>query len=120
VIPTTQNHDGTTADIHDDGDLVRRSVTIRAPIEDVRHAWEIAGIPGDPRFDEAPGELGTELRVTASKDQQSAMKEILGSWTSDDPGDSLSTRLRQLKAKLETGEVATTIGQPSGREAAHT
>lgn len=119
MIPTSQNRDGTSANIHDDGDLVRRSVTIRRPIDDVRRAWEAAGIPGDAYFSEAPGALGTELRVTAPKDEQSALKEILGAWTSDDPGTSLSTKLRELKATLETGEVATTIGQPSGREAAH-
>jgi hypothetical protein len=109
--------EGRTADVHNDGDTVRRSVTIRRPQPEVRRAWESAGIPGDAQFDAAPGDLGTELRVIAPRDQQSALKEIIGSWTSDDPGESLSTRLRQFKAQLETGEVATTHGQPSGREA---
>ena len=117
MIPTQANRDGTTADILDDGDMVRRSVTIRRPLADVRSAWQTAGIGGEPRFSEAPGDMGTELRVTAPRDQQSALKEIIGAWTSDDPGDSLSTKLRELKARLETNEVATTKGQPSGREA---
>ena len=108
---------GRPADIHDDGDTVRRSVTIRKPLAAVRKAWDGALIPGEARFDEAPGDLGTEVRVTAPKDQQSALKEIIGAWTSDGPGESLSTRLRQFKAELETGEVATTHGQPSGLEA---
>lgn len=116
MIQTKQNVDGTTANIHDDGDVVRRSVTIRQPIDEVRRAWTAASIPGDAQFDVAPGELGTEVRVTAPREQQSALKEIIGAWTSDDPGESLSTRLWQFKAQLETGEVATTIGQPSGRE----
>ena len=107
----------TSADILDDGDLVRRGVTIRKPINEVRRAWESAGIAGTVDFKMAPGTLGTEVRVTAPRDQQSALKEIVGAWTSDDPGESLSTKLRQFKAQLETGEVATTIGQPSGREA---
>lgn len=106
----------TSADILDDGDLVRRGVTIRKPINEVRRAWESAGIAGTVDFKMAPGTLGTEVRVTAPREQQSALKEIVGAWTSDDPGESLSTKLRQFKAQLETGEVATTIGQPSGRD----
>jgi uncharacterized membrane protein len=108
---------GRPADIHDDGDTVRRSVTVRRPLDEVRRAWSAAGIPGEPQFATAPGKLGTEVRVTAPKDHQSALKEIIGAWTSDDPGESLSTRLRQFKAQVETGEIATTHGQPSGREA---
>jgi uncharacterized membrane protein len=108
---------GTVADILDDGDRVRRGVTIRRSIDDVRRAWSSADIDGDATFSEAPGDLGTEVRVTAASDRQSAFKEIVGAWKSDDPGDSLSTQLRQFKALLETGEVATTKGQPSGREA---
>jgi hypothetical protein len=107
----------TSADIHDDGGTVRRGVTIRRPLAEVRSAWASAGISGDVEFKAAPGELGTEVRVTAPRDQQNALKEIIGAWTSDDPGESLSTKLREFKAQLETGEVATTIGQPSGREA---
>ncbi|HEY4305414.1 MAG TPA: hypothetical protein VGM82_13140 [Gemmatimonadaceae bacterium] len=117
MIPTKEVADGTIADIHNDGDVVRRSVTVRAPMEKVRSAWQAAGISGDVQFSAAPGELGTEVRVTAPRDEQSALKEIIGAWTSDDPGTSLSTKLRQFKAQIETGEVATTIGQPSGREA---
>jgi uncharacterized membrane protein len=108
---------GTIANVLDDGELVRRGVTIRRPLEDVRRAWSSADIEGDVEFREAPGDLGTEVRVTARGDRQSALKEVIGAWKSDDPGDSLSTQLRQFKGLLETGEVATTIGQPSGREA---
>lgn len=108
---------GKPANIHDDGDTVRRSVTIRRPIADVRREWSAEGIAGDVSFVAAPGDLGTEVRVTAPAASQSALKEILNAWKSDDPGESLSTQLRKFKARLETGEVATTHGQPSGREA---
>jgi uncharacterized membrane protein len=108
---------GQPADIHDDGDTVRRSVTIRRPIDEVKREWAAEGVAGDATFTAAPGNLGTELRVTAPASQQGAIKEILNAWKSDDPGESLSTKLRQFKARLETGEVATTQGQPSGREA---
>jgi hypothetical protein len=107
----------TSANIHEDGKTIRRGVTIRRPLDDVRRAWAAAGIVGDATFKTAPGELGTEVRVIAPRDQQNALKEIVGAWTSDDPGDSLSTKLRQFKAELEAGEAPTTIGQPSGREA---
>jgi hypothetical protein len=108
---------GRPADIHDDGDTVRRSVTIRQPLEVVRRSWPSAGIGGEATFEPAPGNLGTEVHVTSGKEHQNALKEIIGAWRSDDPGESLSTRLREFKAQLETGEVATTHGQPSGREA---
>ena len=110
-------HHGRPADIHDDGDTVRRSVTIRRPRTEVERAWRDAGIAGDAQFSDAPGDLGTELRVTAPREAQNALAEIIGAWKSDDPGESLSTQLRKFKGQLETGEVATTLGQPSGREA---
>src|ERR1700761_9626534 len=98
---------GAPADFHDDGDTVRRSVTIRRPMDEVKTAWKTAGLEREAQFAVAPGELGTEVRVTAPADQQSALKEIIGAWKSDDPGESLSTKLRQFKARVETGEVAT-------------
>jgi hypothetical protein len=115
--PSLDLVDRGTADFHDDGDTVRRSVTIRRPMDEVRQAFESAGIRGDVTFASAPGDRGIEVRVTAPRDAQSTFKEIIGAYKSDEPGGSLSTALRQLKAKLETGEIATTHGQPSGREA---
>ena len=91
------------ADVHNDGDTVRRGVTIRRPLSEVRAKWAKAGISGEVEFREAPGELGTEVRVIAPKAQQSALKEIIGSWTSDDPGESLSTQLRKFKAIARNG-----------------
>jgi hypothetical protein len=112
-----EQHVGAVADVLDDGKLIRRGVTIRRSVDEVRAAWNAAGIQGDAVFAEAPGDLGTEVRVTAPGDRQNALKEIVNAWKSDDPGESLSTQLRKFKAQLETGEVATVIGQPSGREA---
>jgi len=108
---------GAPAAIHDDGAMVRRSVTIRRPLEIVQREWSAANISGEVSFLPAPGSLGTEVRVTAPRQEQSALRELINAWKSDDPGESLSTRLREFKALLETGEVATTQGQPSGREA---
>jgi hypothetical protein len=113
---STPERVGEIANVLDDESLVRRGVTVRRSVDEVRQAWSSAGIDGNVEFRKAPGELGTEVRVTAPHDRQNALKEIVGSWKSDDPGESLSTQLRQFKAMLETGEVATTKGQPSGRE----
>jgi uncharacterized membrane protein len=113
----TTDRKGGPADFHEDGATVRRSVTIRRPLSEVKKAWRSAGISGEAEFSPAPGELGTEVWVVAPREQQSALKEIVGAYRDDDPGESLSTKLRQFRARLETGEIATTHGQPSGREA---
>jgi uncharacterized membrane protein len=106
-----------TADVYQDGDTVRRSVTIRRPQNEVKQAWNSAGITGTVSFATAPGDRGTEVWVIASRDSQNALHELIGAYKSDDPGASLHQALRDFKARLETGEVATTHGQPSGREA---
>jgi hypothetical protein len=106
-----------TADVHRDDSTVRRSVTIRRPLGEIQKVWKSAAIPGIATFSEAPGDRGTEVRVEAPREAQSAMHEIIGALKNDDPGESLSTALRQFKARLETGEVPTIKGQPSGREA---
>jgi hypothetical protein len=106
-----------TADVHRDDKTVRRSVTIRRPLVEIEKVWKAAAIPGIATFSEAPGDRGTEVRVEAPREAQSAIREIIGVLKNDDPGESLSTALRQFKARLETGEVPTTKGQPSGREA---
>jgi hypothetical protein len=100
----------------DDDTTVRRSVTVRRPLADVKHLWD-ASIEGIPTFKEAPGGRGTEIHVEAPKKTQSALREIVGAYMSDDSGDSLNASLRAFKARLETGEVPTVKGQPSGREA---
>lgn len=108
-----------TAQFHEDGDTVRRSVTIRRPLVEVEQQWSVSGIPGKATFAQAAGDRGVELRVEASADEQKSAKELFGSYASDNPGESLSAALRQLKSRLETGEAPTTLGQPSGRESAN-
>jgi uncharacterized membrane protein len=105
-----------TANVYEDGESVRRSVTIRRPQAAVEQAWKSAGIAGAVSFTLAPGDRGTEVRVIAARESQNALHEIIGTYKSDDPGSSLHQSLRDFKARLETGEVATTHGQPSGRE----
>ncbi|MEO5817915.1 MAG: hypothetical protein ABIT20_21780 [Gemmatimonadaceae bacterium] len=102
-----------TADFHEDGEMVRRSVTIRRPLADVQREWD-GSIEGVASFKEAPGDRGTEVRVLAPKESRSTLKELVGSFTGDSPGDSLTARLRAFKSRLETGEVATVHGGKDG------
>ena len=99
----------------DDGATIRRGITVRAPIAEVKRLWKQRAFPGKAEFNEAPGDRGTELRVTATAKQQRSFKEVATAYQGNVAHDQLSTVLREIKAKLETGEVPTTLGQPSGR-----
>lgn len=59
-------------------------------------------------FKKAPGERGTILSAFALFDKFS--------WKDNSPSDLMNIFLKRLKALAETGEIATTKGQPSGRE----
>jgi hypothetical protein len=84
-------------------------------MSEVKRLWKQKDFPGKPEFTEAPGDRGTELRVTATAKQQRAIKELVTAFQSGVAHDQLSTALREFKAKVETGEVPTIEGQPSGR-----
>jgi uncharacterized membrane protein len=72
---------------------------------------------GSVWFIKAPGDLGTIVRlsmnytVPGGKLVEAATK-LLG----EDPDTLIIVNLRRLKAFLETGEIPTTEGQPSGRD----
>lgn len=89
--------------------------------EDVRLGWRT--LPDSPvhhegivTFEAAPGGRGAIARVEllywppAGKVGAQFMR-LLG----EDPGKQINDDLRRLKQLIETGEVATTLGQPSGR-----
>src|SRR4051812_12410784 len=99
-----------------DGATVRRGITIKAPPSEVKRLWKQKDFPGKAEFTDAPGDRGTELRVSATAKQQRAIKELVAAFQGDVAHDQLSTALREFKAKVETGEVPTIEGQPSGRE----
>jgi uncharacterized membrane protein len=85
-------------------------------------AWRsLAGaqIPnaGEVRFADAPAGRGTEIRVTLTYDPPAgaagaALAKVFG----EEPDQQVREDLRRFKRVLETGEVATTDGQPSGRK----
>jgi uncharacterized membrane protein len=74
---------------------------------------------GSVHFKPAAGGRGTELKVILRYDPPggvagATLSKILG----EDPARNVQEDLRRLKMLLETGEIATTEGQPSGRKSA--
>ena len=72
---------------------------------------------GSVHFTRLPDGRGTELKVILRYDPPAgvlgaAVSKILG----EDPAANVQEDLRRLKMLIETGEIATTEGQPSGRK----
>jgi len=103
------------------GTTVEWDATITEDVPGERIAWravENADVPneGDVTFTAGPGGRGTEVRVSMAYDPPAGklgatFAKLLGT----DPGQRLQADLRRLKQLLETGEIPTTAGQPSGR-----
>jgi len=70
---------------------------------------------GSVRFSDAPGGRGTEIRVEL---QYNPPAGIVGAWVARffgrEPEQEISADLKRLKQFFESGEVATTQGQPKG------
>ena len=86
-----------------------------------RLAWHsVQGSPIDSasvvRFDPAPGERGTLVRVHMHFQPPAGRFGLgLAKMLGHDPGFEVQEDLRRFKQLIETGELATTRGQPSGR-----
>jgi uncharacterized membrane protein len=90
-------------------------------VADARIAWRSVGdadaaSAGEVTFTPAPAERGTEVRVSMTYSPPAGplgrfFAKLLGS----DPAGVLQQDLRRLKQLIETGEILTTQGQPSGR-----
>jgi uncharacterized membrane protein len=93
--------------------------TLDLPNQELR--WQSlpgAEVPnrGIVRFERAPGDRGTALRVQMIYDPPAGkVGGIVARLFGDDPQAQLERDLRRLKQRLETGEIATTEGQSSGR-----
>jgi uncharacterized membrane protein len=71
---------------------------------------------GTVRFQPAPGERGTEVRVTMQYDPPvGVLGASLAKLAGKEPAQQVDGDLRRLKQVLEAGEVATIEGQPSGQ-----
>jgi uncharacterized membrane protein len=71
---------------------------------------------GDVRFENAPGGRGSIVRVHLEYvSPAGSFGAAVASVTAESPRWMVKDALRRLKQLLETGEIATTQGQPSGR-----
>lgn len=72
---------------------------------------------GEVKFHRDPGGKGTVVSLTMDyKVPGGKLTEFLTMFTGEDPDSLAKINLRRLKALLETGEIPTIEGQPSGRE----
>jgi len=90
-------------------------------VMDARIAWRSVGdadvaSSGEVSFTPAPGGRGTEVRVSMTYDPPAGtLGRFFAKLLGQDPGQQLHQDLRRLKQLVETGEIVTTQGQPSGR-----
>lgn len=72
---------------------------------------------GSIHFEQAPAERGTIVSLSMDYSVPGgALTEWITYFTGEDPNTLVITNLKRLKGLLETGEIATTEGQPSGRD----
>lgn len=71
---------------------------------------------GTVRFEHDPSERGTVVRVQMRYVPPAGKLGVqLAKWFGEEPKLQIKDDLRRLKQLIETGEVATTLGQPTGR-----
>lgn len=105
---------------------VNASITTVKSREEVEQAWrtsqEVAELEQlgtvQAAFSDAPGDWGTEIRITVDADVTggavgAAVKKLVGT----DPRGQAHDHLRRFKQVLETGEVARSDGTPLGHSA---
>jgi uncharacterized membrane protein len=72
-------------------------------------------IRGTVKFQKAPGNRGTFVRVIARyQPPVGATADVVAKLVGKDPSFMMRQDLRRLKALMETGEIPTTVGQPHG------
>jgi uncharacterized membrane protein len=83
-------------------------------------SWRSIGSPdvesaGSVRFEKAPGERGTFIRVSLNYlPPAGALGAAIAKLFGEEPEKQIKDDLRRLKQVLEAGEIATTEGQPAG------
>ena len=92
-----------------------RAVQIRKSLEDVKAAWTAQNLPGSPEFETAPADRGVNVSVELDENPDDQVEHLLAAYEGKNTTERLESALRAFKARLETGEVATTAGQSSGR-----
>jgi len=103
------------------GQTVEWDAEITSDIENHRIGWkslEDATIPNSGVIEFRPTiERGTEVIVTMTYEAPGGkLGEWIASALGEEPGIQIADDLRRFKMLMETGEIITTEGQPSGRE----
>ena len=98
-----------------DKNVAWRTMRIRAPREEIETALKSVMIPGEITLAEAPADRGIDVSVELQMEDDKEAEHRLSQYGGESLGERLESALWDLKAKVETGEVATTEGQPSGR-----
>jgi uncharacterized membrane protein len=122
VVSVTQNGDRSHWVVKGPaGRSVEWDAVIHNQIENELIAWrslpgaQVANA-GSVIFVDAPGGRGTEVRVELQYNPPAgALGAIVASMFGKEPGQQIAEDLYRLKELLETGEVITVDGQPSGR-----
>ena len=105
------------------GKTVEWDAEVINEVENELIAWRSlpgAGVDnaGSVQFNDAPGGRGTIVKVEL---QYNPPGGVVGAWLSklwgEEPSQQINEDLRRFKALMETGEIPTTEGQTSGREA---
>ncbi len=94
-----------------------RTIRIGKTLAEVRAAWTAAKLPGNPEFVPAAENRGIDLTVEIDKHSDSEAERLLSPYEGESIAQQLESALRDLKARIETGEIATIEGQSSGRSA---
>jgi uncharacterized membrane protein len=70
---------------------------------------------GSVRFSDAPGGRGTEVQVSLVYDAPAgALGKIVAKMFGEEPEQQIREDMRRFKCVIETGEIATIVGQPTG------
>lgn len=70
---------------------------------------------GSIRFEDAPGDQGTEVTVALEYDPPGGkLGALIAKFTRDEAGQQVADALFRLKCLMEAGEIPTTEGQPRG------
>ena len=102
------------------GTTVEWDAAIVEDVPDSYIGWRaVADAPvpngGSVTFNPAPGGRGTEVWVLVTYEPPAGkLGELFAKLLGADPGQQLQADLRRLKQLLETGEIPTTDGQPTG------
>lgn len=78
------------------------------------NGWFVVAAFGNVRFERAPGGHGTVVRVELTYEPVGTIATAVAALQGKAPGLQLQEDLRRMKQLIETGEITTTTGQPSG------